>query len=152
VIESVYRRPEETSSSTKNTKEHKEGHIIADLILKDEVYAIIGAAIEVHRETGPGFLEPVYQEAMEIELRLRSIPFASQQHLVISYKGHRLQRQYIADLVCFEQVIVELKALDRPSGKDEAQILNYLKATGLRVGLLINSGHFGRLEWKRFVN
>lgn len=97
----VCSRPEGSSSSTKNTKEHKEGHTIADLILKEEVYAIIGAAIEVHRELGPGFLEPVYQAAMEIELQLRSIPFASQQHLVISYKGHRLPREFIADLVCF---------------------------------------------------
>jgi len=124
----------------------------ADLILKDEVYAIVGAAIEVHRELGPGFLEPVYQEAIEIELRSRNIPFESQKRLVICYKGHELQKEYIADLVCYGQIIVELKALDRLSGKEEAQLLNYLKATGLRVGLLINFGSTGRLEWKRFVH
>ena len=122
-----------------------------DLILKDEVYAIVGAAIEVHRELGPGFLEPVYQEAMEIELKSRNIPFESQKRLLICYKGHQLQKEYAADLVCYEQIIVELKALDRLSGKEEAQLLNYLKATGLRVGLLINFGSTGRLEWKRFV-
>jgi GxxExxY protein len=122
-----------------------------DLILKDEVYAIVGAAIEVHRELGPGFLEPVYQEAMEIELRSRNILFESQKQLVIHYKGHQLQKEYIADLVCYGQVIIELKALDRLSGREEAQLLNYLKATGLRVGLLINFGSTGRLEWKRFV-
>ena len=71
---------------------------------------------------------------------------------MISYKGHRLLRKYSADLVCFEQVIVELKALDRLSGKDQAQILDYLKVTELRAGLLMNFGHVGRLEWKRFVN
>ena len=90
----------------------------ADLILKDEVYAIVGAAIEVHRELGPGFLEPVYQEAIEIELRSRNIPFESQKRLVICYKGHELQKEYIADLVCYGQIIVELKALDRLSGKE----------------------------------
>jgi GxxExxY protein len=122
-----------------------------DLILKEEVYAIVGAAIEVHRELGPGFLEPVYQEAMEIELQSRSVPFESQKRLVIHYKDHQLQKEYAADLVCYGQIIVELKALDRLSGKEEAQLLNYLKATGLRVGLLINFGSTGRLEWKRFV-
>ncbi len=122
-----------------------------ELILKDEVYAIVGAAIEVHRELGTGFLEPVYQEALEIELQSRKIPFESQKRLVIHYKDHQLQKDYAADLVCYGQIIVELKALDRLSGKEEAQLLNYLKATGLRVGLLINFGSIGRLEWKRFV-
>ncbi len=122
-----------------------------DLILKEEVYAIVGAAIEAHRELGPGFLEPVYQEAMEIELQSRNIPFESQKRLVISYKGHQLQKEDAPDLVCYGQIIVELKALDRLSGKEEAQLLNYLTATGLRVGLLINFGSAGRLEWKRFV-
>ncbi len=122
-----------------------------ELVLKDEVYAIVGAAIEVHRELGTGFLEPVYQEALEIELQSRKIPFESQKRLVIHYKDHQLQKDYAADLVCYGQIIVELKALERLSGKEEAQLLNYLKATGLRVGLLINFGSAGRLEWKRFV-
>jgi GxxExxY protein len=121
------------------------------LILKDEVYAIVGAAIEVHRELGPGFLEAVYQEAMEIELRERRIPFEAQKRLRISYKGRTLNKEYSADLVCYGQVIVELKALDRLSGSEQAQVLNYLKATGLPVGVLINFGSRGKLEWKRFV-
>ncbi len=124
---------------------------MTELILKDEVFAIIGAAIEVHRELGPGFLEPVYQEALEIELASRKIPFESRKILTIAYKGRPLKKEYEADLVCYGQIIVELKALDRLSGKEEAQVLNYLKATGLRVGLLINFGSHGRLEWKRFV-
>ncbi len=124
---------------------------MTDLILKDEVFAIIGAAIEVHRELGPGFLEAVYQEALEIELASRKIPFESRKTLTIAYKGRPLKKEYEADLVCYGQIIVELKALDRLSGKEEAQILNYLKATGLRVGLLINFGSHGKLEWKRFV-
>src|SRR5436305_14783662 len=122
-----------------------------DLVLKDEVYAIIGAAIEVHRELGSGFLEAVYQEALELELQARDISFEPQKPLAIFYKGYQLEKLYVADLICYGQIVVELKALDRLSGKEEAQILNYLKATGMRVGLLINFGSSGRLEWKRFV-
>ncbi len=124
---------------------------MTDLLLKDEVYTVIGAAIEVHRELGHGFLEPVYQEAFEIELVDRGIPFVAQEPLLIRYKQRLLQKQYIPDLVCYQQIIVELKALDHLSGIEEAQILNYLKASGLRVGLLINFGSVGKLEWKRLV-
>jgi GxxExxY protein len=124
---------------------------MTELLLKDEVYAVVGAAIEVHRELGPGFLEPVYQEAMEIELAERAIPFQAQRALSIRYKERVLVKQYVPDLVCYDQLIVELKALDRLSGSEESQLLNYLKASGLRVGLLINFGSHGKLEWKRFV-
>jgi GxxExxY protein len=122
-----------------------------ELLLKDEVYAIVGAAIEVHRELGPGFLEAVYQEALELELARRQLPFVPRQTLPVFYKGQRLKKEYEADLICYQQIIVELKALDRLSGREEAQLLNYLKATGLRVGLLINFGSVGKLEWQRFV-
>jgi len=121
------------------------------LILKDEVYAVIGAAIVVHRELGSGFLEPVYQEALERELRSRGIPFVAQAPLVIHYKGERLNKEYQADFICYGQIVVEIKALDGLGGREESQILNYLKATGLRVGLLINFGSTGKLEWKKFV-
>jgi GxxExxY protein len=124
---------------------------MTEILLKEEVYAVVGAAMAVHRELGAGFLEAVYQEALEWELQLRRVPFESQKPLTILYKGHRLKKEYIADLVCYQQVIVELKALDQLSGREEAQILNYLKATGLRVGLLINFGNPAKLEWKRFV-
>jgi GxxExxY protein len=124
---------------------------MTEILLKEEVYAVVGAAMAVHRELGAGFLEAVYQEALEWELQLRRVPFESQTPLTILYKGHRLKKEYIADLVCYQQVIVELKALDQLSGREEAQILNYLKATGLRVGLLINFGNPAKLEWKRFV-
>ncbi len=100
-----------------------------ELLYKDESYAIIGAAIEVHRVLGSGFLEAVYQEALEIELQACQVPFDSQTPLSIMYKNHRLQKGYIADLCCYGNIIVELKALDRLSGKEEAQLLNYLKAT-----------------------
>ncbi len=119
--------------------------------MKYEVYAIIGAAIEVHKTLGCGFLEPVYQEALEIELEARAIPFEAQKMITINYKGQRLKKEYVADLVCFDQIIVELKALDLITGKEEAQILNYLKATCMKVGLLVNFGSTKRLDWKRYV-
>ena len=123
-----------------------------ELILKDEVYAIVGAAIEVHRVLGPGFLEPVYQEAMEIESTTRKLPFKSQPVLQIRYKEHTLKKEYIPDFIFYNQIVVEIKALDRLGGKEESQILNYLKATGYKVGVLINFGSHPKLEWKRFVN
>ncbi len=122
------------------------------LIQKEKVYAIMGAAIEVHRNLGSGFLEAIYQEAMEIELSARGIPFDAQKQIQVRYKGQMLNREYVADLVCFNLILVELKALNRLSGNEEAQVLNYLKATGLKVGVLINFGSHGKLEWKRFVN
>lgn len=122
-----------------------------ELFLKDEVYQVIGAAIEVHKELGSGFLEAVYQEAFEIELTSRSVPYRSQVPLRVKYKGILLQKEYIADLLCFETIIVEIKALNKLSGNEESQILNYLKATGLKVGLLVNFGSAGKLEWKRLV-
>ena len=122
-----------------------------ELILKDEVYAIVGAAIEVHRVLGPGFLEPVYQEAMEIEAVGRQLPFKAQPVLKIHYKEHILRKEYVPDFIFYDQIKVEIKALDKLSGKEEAQILNYLKATGYKVGVLINFGSHPKLEWKRFV-
>ena len=122
-----------------------------DIPLADEVYAIVGAAFEVYNELGAGFMEPVYQEAMEIELGLRGLPFVSQPALPLSYKGHRLQKEYIADLIVFDSLIVELKALNQLTPREEAQLLNYLKATGKKVGLLINFGSHPKLEWVRRV-
>ena len=128
-----------------------EESVVSDLKLKEEVYAVVGAAIDVHRELGPGFLESIYQEAMEIELSARNLPFAAQQPISVLYKGLTLKKQCFADLVCFGQIIVEIKALPHLSGTEQAQLLNYLKGTGLPVGILINFGSPGRLEWKRLV-
>ncbi len=121
------------------------------LILEDETYAVTGTAIELHRALGPGFLEKVYQEAMQLELSARSIPFEAEIPLDINYKGQCLTQKYYADLICFGQIIVELKALNHLSGKEDAQLLNYLKATGLQVGLIFNFGSHGKLERKRLV-
>lgn len=123
-----------------------------ELAFREEVYAVVGAAIEVHRELGAGFLEAVYQEAMERELLLREIAFEAQRELVIHYKGQPLGKAYICDLLCFSNVLVELKAMDRLTGREEAQLINYLKAAGLPVGLLINFGSHGKLEWRRLIN
>jgi GxxExxY protein len=121
------------------------------ILYQDEVYAINGAAIEVHRQLGPGFLEAVYQEALELELSARNIPFKAQQHIPIFYKGQPLKKTYIADFVCFDKIVVEIKALSDLNNQHKAQILNYLKATSLKVGLLYNFGSYPILERDRFI-
>ena len=123
---------------------------MTELLLKDEVYSIIGAAMEVHSILGCGFLEPVYQEALEIELRKRKIPYAPQKQLPIYYKDNRLKKTYVADYIAFEKIVIEIKAITFLSSLEEAQLLNYLKATDHEVGLLINFGAES-LQWKRMV-
>jgi GxxExxY protein len=124
---------------------------MTELVCKEEVYAIVGAAMEVYNELGSGFLEAVYQEALEIEFASRGIPHEAQKDLLIFYKGHRLKKTYTADFEAFDQVIVEVKAIDRLTLGNEGQLLNYLSATGLKVGVLINFGATNNLEWKRMV-
>ncbi len=121
-----------------------------NLIFKDEVYAIVGAAMEVHRTLGCGFLEAVYQEALDIEFGNREIPHFAQKELPLIYKGRLLKKAYVADFVAYDKIIIELKASNGLTTLDDAQILNYLKATGLMVGVLINFGK-DSLEWKRKV-
>jgi len=123
---------------------------MAELIFKDEVYAIVGAAMGVHREKSCGFAEPVYQECTEIELADRKIPALAQKEMPISYKGRPLKKTYIADFVAYDKIIVELKALDKLTSREESQVINYLKSSGLEVGVLINFGA-PSLEWKRIV-
>jgi GxxExxY protein len=115
-----------------------------------QTYAIIGAAMEVHRELGNGFLEGVYQEALAIELGLREIPFERETELRVHYKERLLDCSFRPDFICHGEIIVELKALSRLSGTEEAQIINYLKATGLKRGLILNFGE-PSLRYRRFV-
>jgi GxxExxY protein len=113
-------------------------------------YKIIGAAMEVHRQLGCGFLEPVYQEAMALELKNRGIPYSRELSFPVNYKGHRLSNGYRPDFICFDGVIVEVKALSRLSSVEESQVINYLKVTGYHTGLLLNFGARS-LEQRRFV-
>lgn len=124
---------------------------MADLIFRNESYAIVGAAMEVYNELGNGFLESVYQEAMEIELGLRGIPFSSQQELFIFYKGRRLKKHFMPDLLCYNGIIVDLKAIERLTSGDIAQMQNYLNGMKFELGLLINFGARSNLEYKRVV-
>lgn len=120
------------------------------LLYKSESYRIVGAAMTVHRELGSGFLESVYQEAMEIEMSSLQIPFESQVPLNIFYKANPLKKKFAADFVCFGKIIVELKALSGLVSEHDAQVINYLKATGYKLGLLINFGEES-LSFKRII-
>lgn len=121
-----------------------------DLVYKDETYLIIGVAMEVHRELGPGFLEAVYQEAFEMELIRQNISYEREKTLNIYYKNAKLKKEYCADFFCFDKIIVELKALSELNSVHESQILNYLTATKTKVGLLINFGQKS-LQYKRMI-
>ena len=115
-----------------------------------QTYAIIGAAMAVHRELGHGFLESVYHEALKLEFKDRHIPFVSQKELPVLYKGSKLNSVYKTDFLCFESIILEIKALKSLTSLEESQVINYLKASNLNRGLLINFGS-RQLEYKRLV-
>jgi GxxExxY protein len=121
-----------------------------ELIYKQEAYDIIGACMEVHSELGSGFLEAVYHEALMMELNKRKIPFETNVKLQVTYKGKTLHKVYYADIVCYDKIIVELKAMDGLIPEHEAQVINYLKATGYQLGLLVNFGAES-LQYKRLV-
>jgi GxxExxY protein len=119
-------------------------------IYKKESYMIIGACMEVHKQLGCGFTETVYQEALFREFQYREIPFRSEKKLTINYKGEDLRKYFIADFVCFDSIIIEIKAVSMISNEHTAQILNYLKASNLSLGLLINFGNTS-LQYKRYI-
>jgi GxxExxY protein len=122
-----------------------------ELIFREEVYQIVGACMEVFKDKGQGFVEPVYQNCLEIELAHQRIPFDAQRSLDLFYRNERLKCSYIPDLVCYNRIIVELKAVKCLTDDHRKQLLNYLKATDLVVGLLVNFGNPNGLEWERMV-
>ncbi len=122
-----------------------------NLIFPDEAYAIFGACFEVYNRMGNGFVEPVYQECLEIELGLNKIPFAPQNELQLNYRGHALKRKYIPDFVCYGKIIVEIKAVSALTDEHRTQVHNYLAATGYNLGLLINFGHAKGVQYERII-
>jgi len=122
-----------------------------EMLFKEESYQIQGAVFEVYREMGCGFLEPVYQECLGKEFSMRAIPFVPQQELKLVYKGETLRQTYRPDFVCYNAIIVEIKALSTTTGEHTAQVLNYLKATGMRLGLLVNFGCYPKATVQRIV-
>ena len=118
---------------------------------KEQSYAINGAAMNVYNALGHGFLEAVYQEALELEFIKRGIPYEREKELKIFYEGKELQQTYKADFVCYGDIIVELKAVAHLDDSHRSQVFNYLKATGFKLGLLYNFGHYNGLEWERKI-
>jgi len=121
------------------------------LMLEEETHRILGACFEVYKEKGCGFVEPVYQECLEVELASRGIEFLAQNEVAVSYKGQPLKQTYRTDFVCYGKVIVEIKAVSALTDEHRAQLMNYLRATGIKVGLLINFSHYPGVEHERFV-
>lgn len=122
-----------------------------EFILGEETHALLGACFEVYKEKGCGFLEAVFQECLEMELADRGIPHVVQPRLKLSYKGRELKQSYQPDFLCFDKVLLEIKAVSALTAEHRAQVHNYLKATGHRVGLLVNFGHYPLVEHERIV-
>jgi len=123
-----------------------------EILYKQESYRIIGACLEVYKEKGSGFLEAVYQECLAMEFADQGVQFIEQERLRLEYKGKTLRQSYEPDFVCFGKIIVEIKAVRLLTDEQRAQIINYLKATGMELGLLVNFGSHPKLEHERFVN
>jgi GxxExxY protein len=124
---------------------------MAGLVNEKETFLIRAACFEVYREKGCGFLEAVYEECLQIELRLQGVPFTRQQAIHLEYKSNPLKCSYVPDFVCFEGIILEVKAVSALSDEHRAQVQNYLRATGYEVGMLANFGHFPKMQIERFV-
>ncbi len=124
---------------------------MTELLFKDETYKIRGACFGVYKDKGCGFVESVYQECLQFEFQIQQIPFSSQRRLKLEYKGRQLQSEFIPDLICYEKIVVELKAVTDVSDAHRAQIHNYLKAAKLRLGLLVNFGHYPSIEIERII-
>ena len=122
-----------------------------EVLYKDESYQIMGACFEVYKEKGCGFAEAVYQECLEIEFELQGLSFKAQSELHLTYKRKPLKQKFIPDFILFEKIVVELKAVSELTDGHRAQVHNYLRASGFRLGLLVNFGHFPKVEYERIV-
>ena len=122
-----------------------------EVLYKDESYRIMGACFEAYKEKGCGFVEPVYQECLAMELQIQAIPSVQQVALPLEYKGRKLIQTYRPDYVCFDKIILEIKAVSKLTDEHRAQVHNYLKATGHKLGLLVNFGHYPKVEWERII-
>lgn len=122
-----------------------------EIIYREESYKIIGACFEVYKQKGCGFTEPIYQECLAVEFGLQGIPFVAQPIVEMDYKGMRLEQHFRLDFVCYEKIVVELKALSKLIDEHRAQTLNYLNANKFRLALLVNFGHYPKLEYERIV-
>jgi len=123
----------------------------SEILYKEESYAIVGACFEVYREKGCGFLEAVYQECLEMEFRLQGVPYMAKKSLALEYKGQPLCATYEPDFICYEKIVLEIKAVTELADEHRAQLQNYLKATGLKLGLLVNFGHHPKTQVERIV-
>ncbi|XZE21591.1 GxxExxY protein [Pirellulaceae bacterium SH449] len=124
---------------------------MTEVLFKEESYKIVGSCFEVYNELGCGFLEAVYQECLQIEFELQSVPNVAQKELNLHYKRKKLESVYIPDFICFDSIIVEIKAVKELTNEHRAQVHNYLKATGFRLGLLVNFGQHPKLQYERIV-
>jgi len=122
-----------------------------EIIYKLESFDIMGACFEVYKEKGNGFLEAVYQECLEMEMADRKVPFLSQPQLALAYKGRPLKSKYTPDLICYDKIVLELKAVTALTDEHRAQVQNYLRATKFKLGLLVNFGHYPKVEYERIV-
>ncbi|MDB6115779.1 MAG: GxxExxY protein, partial [Lacunisphaera sp.] len=130
---------------------HEKGQNMNDIIHREESYEIMGACFEVYKEKGCGFLESVYQECLELEFADQAIPHVPQQKRQLNYKGRPLRQTYEPDFICHDKIILEIKAVSALTDEHRAQVHNYLRATGHRLGLLVNFGHYPKVESERIA-
>ena len=126
--------------------------MVEKILFKEDSYRIMGACFEVYREKGPGFLEAVYQECLAFEFENRGILFIEKPRLELRYKGKKLKQRYEPDFLCCNKIMIEVKAVKTLSDEHRAQLINYLKSTNVELGLLVNFGHYPKLEHERFVH
>ncbi len=134
-----------------NHEKDEKNENMTEILYREEAYRVMGACFEVYKEKGCGFLEAVYHECLSMEMADQKIPFQSHVPLALNYKGRPLLQRYTPDFLCYEKIVVEIKAVSVLADEHRAQVHNYLRATGHRLGLLVNFGHHPKLEWERIV-